>query len=423
MNKEHKNCRVCGSDKLIKYFDAGDMPLANSYEKTATKSLDLPRYPLQLMFCDDCGLSQLSIVADPVEMFSNYDYRSAVNKGYVDHCLAMAKALKNKYQLDEHSFHIDIAGNDGTLLKQFRNEIGLEVLNIDPAANLTAIAEMDGIPCITDFWGTDLVYKMSLQNDPILTVMPADLITATNVFAHVDDVNDFIKACKMSLAPKGILVMEFPYIVDFIEKFEFDTIYHEHLSYFSVLPLIKLCSLHGLKLIEVEKFDIHGGSIRVHIAHEDYDEDKTDYSVSAFVHKEINEGFNKIQKYQNWAEGVDDIVAKFVDKLMYIEGLGSKIAGFAASAKGNTLLNYCDFLYSNGRHTVQYIVDETPEKIGKYYAGTGIPIVNKSNLITDPPDYLIILSWNFAKDIMEKCRKLGYAGKFIIPIPEFKIIE
>jgi len=409
VSKKHTNCRVCGSAELIKYFDAGWMPLANNNTATKDESLDTEEHLLQVLFCNECGLSQLSVVVDPVVMFANYDYRSAVNAGYVKHCKEMAVQLKNKYNLTEDSFHIDIAGNDGTLLKQFQNEIGLTVLNVDPAENLTAIAEMNGVDCITDFWSTELAEFFVLGSN-----FKADLITATNVFAHVDNVNDFINASKIALQPNGVLILEFPYLVDFIEKMEFDTIYHEHLSYFSVLPLMRLCSVNGMVITCIEKFSIHGGSLRVIIAHED-SKHLIESSVSKFVNNELKLGYNKIEKYLNWSEKVSTIVFDFKNQLLNIKN----VAAFAASAKGNTLLNFCEINHTD----LLYIADETPEKIGKFYSGTGIQIVNKSEIVKNPPDYIIILSWNFKTEIIEKVKKLGYKGKFIIPIPNFEIID
>lgn len=414
MNKEHLNCRICGGSDLTSYFNAGLLPLANNNESTRERSLELERHPLNLMFCNTCGLSQLSLVADPVEMFSNYDYRSAINKGYVKHCNYMAYTLKEKYNLKGDEFIIDIAGNDGTLLNEFRKVLGdkLKVLNIDPAENLTAIAELNEIQSITDFWSLEF----ATNKLKLFTVLKADIITSTNVFAHVDDVNDFVKAVKLTLKETGVWVVEFPYLVDFIEKYEFDTVYHEHLSYFSLIPLIRLVESNDMKVIDVEKSDIHGGSLRVHIAHSS--NPRQERNVSFFVDKELRGGFNKIEKYSDWSNNINQYVANFVQKINIIKQDGKKIAAFAASAKGNTLLNYSKLNHKE----IDYIVDETPEKIGKYYAGTGIQIVNKSNLLSNPPDYLIILSWNFSKDIIEKCIGLGFKGKFIIPIPDFKVI-
>jgi SAM-dependent methyltransferase len=211
------------------------MPLSNSLASTREEALLSKQFPLKVLFCEDCFLSQLSIVIDPEVMFSNYVYRSSINKGYVEHCRKMAKDLKVKYKLNQASFMLDIAGNDCALLKEFQKEIGLSVLNVDPAKNLIKICLDDDIPAISKFWGIDTAKQIIGKEGR------ADLITATNVFAHCDDVKGFIEAAKYALKPNGVLVLEFPYLVDFIEKVEFDTIYFEHLSYFSITPLYKLC--------------------------------------------------------------------------------------------------------------------------------------------------------------------------------------
>ncbi len=407
VSKKHTNCRVCDSSDLTKYLNLGQMPLANNNETCQTAAKITAKFPLEALFCNNCGLSQLSEVINPEVMFSNYNYRSAVNKGYVKHCQQMAVDLKNKFELTEDSFMIDIAGNDGTLLKQFKNLINLHVLNVDPAKNLTAIAELDGIDSITEFWNEKLAYLLANR---------ADLITATNVFAHVDNVKEFISASKIALKKDGVLVLEFPYLVDFIEKFEFDTIYHEHLSYFSIIPLMKLTGMYDMKIISVEKQNIHGGTVRVTIAHEISDH-QIESSVSEFVNNEIKLGYHKIDKYQDWSAKVNEIVANFKSKISELKQQGFKIAAFAASAKGNTLLNFSNI----GTELIDFIADETPEKIGKFYSGVGIPIVNKQQIIDTPPDYIIILSWNFKDEIIEKLNKI-YKGKYIIPIPSFEII-
>jgi dTDP-4-dehydrorhamnose reductase/SAM-dependent methyltransferase len=402
--KPHCACRVCGGTNLTKYLDLGLMPLANNLEFTAQRAKNKERFPLQVLFCEYCSLSQLSVVIDPEKMFSYYTYRSSVNGGYIKHCRKMAKELKERFSLNEESFMIDIAGNDGTLLNQFRDEVGLKVLNIDPATNLVAIAESLGIESVADFWG-EKVSRSVLESHG-----KADLITATNVFAHVDNVRDFIKSAKILLKADGVLVLEFPYLVDFIENYEFDTIYFEHLSYFSIIPLRKLCNDSDLKIISVEKQNIHGGTVRVTISHSDSSH-KVEDSVSKFIENEFKLGYNTIGKYKDWAIVVSGIIDDFSTRLLILKKQGYKIAGFAASAKGNTLLNSA----SVNTDIVKYIADETPEKIGKYSPGTGIPIVNKQQLIKDPPDYVIILSWNFKDEIIEKLNKI-YNGKYIVPI-------
>ena len=322
----------------------------------------------------------------------------------------MAIQLKDKLKLDANSFMIDVAGNDGALLRQFKDTIGLKVLNVDPATNLVAIAESFGIESVADFWSTELA-KGILESRG-----KADLITATNVFAHVDNVKDFILSAKILLKEKGILTLEFPYLVDFIENFEFDTVYFEHLSYFSICPLQKLCEITGMKIVSVEKQNIHGGTVRVSIAHKDSGIE-VEKSVDEFISHELKMGYNKIEGYTAWATSVKTVIHDFAIKVLDLKRKGHKIAAFAASAKGNTLLNSA----AMNTDIISYIADETPEKIGKYSPGTGIPIVNKQQLIKDAPDYVIILSWNFKDEIMEKLNKI-YKGKYIIPIPEFTIV-
>lgn len=395
-------CRCCGSDGLSMYLDLGMMPLANNLCNTYDEAINADRYPLQVLFCNECSLSQLSIVIDPTLLFSNYVYRSSISKGYVSHCREMAKELSYKHGLTKGSFMIDIAGNDGALLSEFREEIGLQVLNIDPAVNLAAINEAKAIRVITGFWGIDMVNR--LNGFP-----KADLITATNVFAHVNDVADFLKAVEVKLNDTGVLVLEFPYIIDFIEKKEFDTVYFEHLSYFSITPLMYAVTDAGLKIISVSKHDIHGGSVRVTIAKQ-WAEIPVEQSVDDFINNELE--YTKFDKYTGYADAVKKTAHSYSYNLNRLHD--NKVGAFAASAKGNTLMNYC-----GGNYNLKFIVDETPEKLGKFTPGCAKPIISIQDMISIMPDYLVILSWNFAKEIADKCRVAGYTGKFIIPIPEW----
>jgi SAM-dependent methyltransferase len=397
--KLHTRCRVCDSEHLIKYIDLGELPLSNNLCNSQAE--DAERYPLEVLLCTNCGLSQLSIVVDPQVLFGHYVYRSSISQGYLDHCRQMAKDLRKRYNLSSNSFMIDIAGNDGALLSEFRDEIGLEVLNVDPAANLTKIAVSNGICSHTGFWGE------STAQSVVSTIDKADLITATNVIAHVDDLYDFLRGIKLALSDSGVFVVEFPYLLDFIKKGEFDTIYFEHLSYFSLRPLKIACEKVGLSVSLVEPVDIHGGSVRVHITHN---------RVENFI---ICENKLKINDYLQFADDALLAVSEFAVNLRVLQAHDKKIAGFAASAKGNTLLNCAKI----GTDLMSYIVDETPEKIGKFSPGTKIPIVSLKVLEQHPPDYLVILSWNFADEIMSKCTDLGYTGDFIIPIPNFQFIE
>jgi hypothetical protein len=402
--KEHTNCRVCNSDKLKPYIDLGKLPLSNNLCNTVYDNPE--RFPLKVLLCEDCGLSQLSIVINPEVLFGHYVYRSSINEGYKLHCRDMAIDLNKRYSLHPMSFMIDIAGNDGALLFEFKNEIGLKVLNIDPATNLAPICEEKGIPILSKFWSEEMANRIKKEYGK------ADLITATNVFAHVDNVTDFILGVKVILRQTGVLVMEFPYLIDFIGNNEFDTIYFEHLSYFSISPLNELCKQCGLTLLDVEKQEIHGGSVRAHIG---YGEQKE--SVLKFIENEKE--YKTIEPYIHFSKSSYNAINEFRDKISELNKAKYRVAAFAASAKFNTLLNCASITNIN----IEYIVDETPEKRYKYSPGTHIPIYPMEALHRNPPDYLVLGSWNFKNELMDKARKAGYTGKFIIPIPTFKIID
>lgn len=401
MFKNHTNCRVCGNEKLNLYLDLGAMPLSNNLQHH--KDDVAPRYPLQVLLCDQCGLSQLSVVVDPQTLFGHYVYRSSISQGYKDHCAAMAETLRNKYGLNSSSFHIDIAGNDGALLAEFKKVLGHKCLNVDPAENLATHNEAQGVRYFQTFWGREAAQHLKNTDWP-----QADLITATNVFAHVDDVQEFLLAAAMVLSYDGVIVLEFPYLVDFIEKHEFDTVYFEHLSYFAITPLAYLCNSLGLVLTEVTHFDIHGGSVRCEIKLHG----EKSQRVYRYMDSEYKGGYlNDLAVYTRWADNVGDIIKNFY---YWVDSYTSryKVYGFAASAKGNTLLNAAGITVKD----MPFIVDETPEKIGKYSPGTGIPIISLDAMLKNPPDYLVLLSWNFADEIIHKCKAAGYGGKFIHPL-------
>ena len=412
MKKAHKRetCRVCGNSDLKMYLDLGLMPLANNLEASSSNALSAERFPLAVEFCENCKLSQLTHVVDPEVLFRYYTYRSSVNAGYRNHCKKMAESLVSSKVLNGKSFVIDIAGNDGTLLKEFVDVANCEVLNVDPAENLCKIAEDSGITSLPIFWNFESSKEILQYHGK------ADVIVSTNVFAHVDDIQGFIKGIKTVLKENGTWVLEFPYLVDLIERNEFDTVYFEHMSYLGIHPVNYLCERNGLKIYEIEKFSIHGGTVRLKITHEDSDIPIRE-SVSAFLNLEIHEKFDSYDRYKNWSKIVESVIEEFSSNLRDLKAAGHKIAAFAASAKGNTLLNSAKIR----EDVIDYIADETPEKIGKFSPGTGIPIVRIDKIRNSPPDYIVILSWNFKHEIIEKLRKF-YDGKFIIPIPHFEII-
>lgn len=405
--KPHTKCRACDSESLVKYLDLGLMPLANNLEITSLRAKAVERYPLQIMVCQECGLHQLSVVIDPEIMYSNYTYRSGVSQGYINHCRAMAKDLKVKFGLGKDSFHIDIAGNDGTLLREFKSEIRHRVLNIDPAANLAAIAEANGIPTFVALWGDPGIYdRTDVQKG-------TDLITATNVFAHVDDIKSFLNNAKQWLNPNGVLVIEVPYLLDFLNNMEYATTYFEHLSTMSIAPINALCQRLGMFIVSVEHFDIHCGSVRITIAKEG-----SKYSPDGSHHTFINRELDSVDLLTKWANDVRKISDNLGKQLLYLRKEGKRIACIGASAKLNTLLNYANI----NTDLIDFICDDTSEKIGKYSPGTGIPIVSMHELDRKQPDYLLIGAWNFKDILIKRAIESGYNGYFIIPSPEFKIV-
>jgi hypothetical protein len=409
--REVSDCRICGGRDLVKYLDLGMMPLANNLADTAAAAIAMPRYPMQVLYCRECSLSQLSIVVDPRELFSKYAYRSSINRAYLEHCREMARSVRDSLGLQTGDLVVDIAGNDGALLSVFIDELGVRGVNVDPAENLAVIAEAAGVPTITGFWGAEVARQIVSDHGR------PKLITATNVFAHVDNVRDFVAAAGECLDENGALMLEFPYGVDFIEHREFDTIYFEHLSYMLLRPVKRLAEDLGLQVFDVQKQAIHGGSIRVFIGNPNTHDIRP--SVAKFINTEATDGYHDVSVYENWKDEVNALIDDVVSRILDLKKDGARIAGFAASAKGNTLLNACQLDAS----TIDYIVDDTPEKIGKFSPGTGIPVVDRTVLAGDPPDYLLVLAWNFAKEIITTTKEYeNTGGSYIVPIPAFKII-
>lgn len=410
--KPHTKCRCCGSDKLVKYLDLGLMPLANNLEYTAKLAKAKDKFPLQVLFCEECYLSQLSVVIDPEVLFSYYTYRSGVSQGYLDHCKEMASSLERDYSIDDNTFHIDIAGNDGSLLAIFNREYGVKTLNIDPASNLCSIAERNGIESICEFWSSDLAQSV------LLTHGKADLITATNVFAHLDDIKDFMLGCKIILSLDGIIVIENPYLTEFIDNMEYCQTYFEHVSYLSLSPVMRLCDDLGLKVIDAIHVPIHSGSMRYIITHKESSHEVNE-RIGAIAAMEYLNGYSSIDKYSSYQSKVNAINTTFTNGLLSLKKQGYSIVGFGCSAKGSTLLNYAGI----NTDIMDAILDDTPEKQGKFSPGTGIPIYARNYLKSHSVDYVVILAWNFAGEIINKLRDYGYEGKFIIPAPIYEIID
>lgn len=405
--KAVKNCRVCGSDWLEKYLDLGNLPLANAL-------VDSPqwveKYPLELLLCKRCHLTQLSIVVEPRILYSNYPYESSVSGVYKDHARNLAKSLKENFTFSNNPPTVlDIAANDGCLLNQFRKE-GFCVRGVEPCERLANKCMLEYlIPMQTNFWSDDTArYARAWSGE--------DVITATNVFAHVDDVHSFLRGVNYHFENnrKGILIIEVPHFLKFIQNNEFDTVYHEHLSYFLLGPLMTVLASHGLRVFKVERIPIHGGSIRVYASQWEYPTESE--LIREILTEEARLNENDFEAYKELKNYVFTIKTNLYNAVESLVKSGKKVVAYGASAKGCTLLNYCGL----DNHLISYCVDETPYKIGKYIPGVNVPIKPFSEFEQDKPDYILLTAWNFKEVMMEKTKHVG--AKYILPIPMVEII-
>ncbi len=407
-----KYCRICKGDNLIPYLDLGVTPLANGLIKSENIDKNELKFPLVVCYCKDCSLSQLNVVVNPEILFSNYFYMSSISNTFKTHCNSIALDLVETLKLDQDDLVVDIASNDGCLLQEFK-KMNVKTLGIEPAVNLADLANSNGIKTLNHFWDNKVAQKIAKDYGG------AKVISAFNVFAHVDDVHGFIQNIKTALNDDGMFVIQVPYMIDFLEKHEFDTVYHEHLSYFLLKPLQQILENNGLKIIKVKKYPIHGGTIEVRAVKNSYETKNMNSNIDDFIIIEKNLGFYNEKSYLNFAKEVQNIKKNLLELIYDLHKQGKKIAAFAASAKGNTLLNYCKI----DSTSIQYIVDETPTKQGLLTPGGHIPIVPMSYLENNPPDYLLILAWNFVEEIMGKTNQFKIrGGKYIVPVPKIQIM-
>lgn len=416
MTRENSNillsCRSCQGKNLFPYLDLGITPLANGLLKPENIYKDELQFPLVVCYCRDCSLSQLSVVVNPEILFRDYFYMSSISNTFKNHCNSTAVNLIETLQLDKNDLVVDIASNDGCLLQEFK-KMNIKILGIEPAVNLATIANSNGIETLNNFWNKESANKIVQEYGG------AKVITAFNVFAHVDDVHGFVQNVMTSLNDDGMFVLQVPYLIDFLEKHEFDTVYHEHLSYFLVKPLQHILEQNGMKIINVKKHPIHGGTIEIRAIKNTEKTNNIKSNIDDFIIVEKNLGYYEEKSYLNFAKEVQDIKKNLNQLIFDLKKQGKKIAGFAASAKGNTLLNYCGI----DSNSINYIIDQTPVKQGLLTPGSHIPITPISTLENDPPDFLLILAWNFVDEIMEKTKQYkSKGGKYIIPIPKIQIV-
>jgi novobiocin biosynthesis protein NovU/D-mycarose 3-C-methyltransferase len=394
--KYRTTCRVCGSNELTKIADFGDVPLSNSL---VDGMWVIPKkYPISVNYCSRCSLTQLGVVVNPEILYEDYCYQSSVSDTFKKHCADLAKHLK-EITYSKHPFVIDIASNDGCLLEQFR-KVGFDVLGVEPSTNLCRIANDKGIYTINDFW-----------NEKTKVLNRADCITATNIVAHIDDLDGFLKGVANNLTDNGVFVIEVPWALNMILSGQFDTIYHEHLSYFLLKPLMEILKRNSLNVFRVEEVKIHGGSLRIYSAKGIGRE--PDNTVGEILALEEENGMYDIATYKNFGDNSEYSMDLFISMLSDLHD--KKVAGLCASAKGLSLINYCGLTVND----IALIADETPSKQGKFIPEANIPIVDMQALIDFNPDYLILFSWNFIDELKRKTS--WFKGRYIVPIPYARI--
>ncbi len=401
-------CKICGSNKMLKFLSLGPTPLANSFLAPDRINSEEVYYPLDVYYCNDCHFVQLGYVVDPTVMFSNYIYVSSTSMTLGQQLGDFAAAADRR--LDENSFVVEMASNDGTLLKNLMQRH--TVLGVDPAKNIAVIARESGIPTMEAFFNVQTARQILNEHGR------ADAILGANVFAHVSDLNGLIEAVKLLLAENGFASFESPHFVDLYTKMEFDTIYHEHIYYLTMHAIEHLCCRHDMELFDVHKTDMHGGAIRFFIQRSNGPR-RIEPSVAGLMAAEKKLGLDKPDTYNDFAAQVLHLKIELLTMLSNLKKNGMRLAAYGAPAKGNTLLNY----FSIGNDLLEYIVDKSELKQGTFSPGKRIPVVGLEKLDQDPPDYLVILAWNYAREIMQQLEGYGRrGGKFIIPIPAPKIV-
>ena len=404
-------CRVCHSKDLTKFLDLGFTPPADDFLSPERLKEPETHYPLEVFICNKCSLIQLGYVVPPEILYQNdYPYEMSITKFGVGHFHTFAKEAFSRFGLAKNDLVIDIGSNVGVLLDGFKEQ-GAKVLGVDPATNICKIAKSRGIETINDFFNENLARKI------VKKYKKAKIVTGTNVIAHIDDHYSLVKGINALLDEKGVFIFEAPYLVNLIENLEYDTIYHEHLSYLSVKPMNILFHKFGMEIFDVQQVDIHGGSLRYFIAR------KNVYPVSKNVKKffelEEKKKIYDIKTLNNFSKAVQNNREELIWMLNSLKRKGKRIVGVSAPAKGMTLLNYCKI----GPETLDFLTEKARLKIGRYAPGMHIPILSDEELIKQKPDYALLLAWNFADEIMNNLKDYKKAGgKFIIPVPKPRIV-
>lgn len=406
------NCRFCNTTLKHLFVSLGSAPLSNSFLTKEQLHKMQSFYPLDVYVCSNCFLVQVEEFETPENIFSDYAYFSSYSDTWLKHAKDYVDKMINLFGFNNQSYIVEIASNDGYLLQYFLNK-GVSVLGIEPAKNVAEEAIQKGIPTEIVFFGTQIAKRLVSEGKS------ADLLLGNNVLAHVPNLNDFVAGLKILLKPHGVITMEFPHLMKLIDEVQFDTIYHEHLSYLSFLTVDKVFASHGLTIFDVEEIPTHGGSLRIYARHSESVNKEMSKSVNELMRKEQEAGLDKIETYQSFSEKVKGIKRDILNFLIQAKEKGKIIVGYGAPAKGNTLLNYCgiktDF--------IDYTVDRNPYKQGRYLPGSHIPIESPDKIRETKPDYVLILPWNIKDEVMKQMSFIKeWGGKFIIPIPKVEAL-
>jgi 2-polyprenyl-3-methyl-5-hydroxy-6-metoxy-1,4-benzoquinol methylase len=406
-------CRLCDHNLTTTFVDLGMSPLANDYLPVEALGKMEPFFPLHAFVCDNCHLVQVEAFETPERIFSDYAYFSSYSKSWLDHARLFCNAARERFNLTAKSLVVEVASNDGYLLQYFQ-QAGIPVLGIEPAANVAKIAETKGIPTISRFMGA------SLANELVSEGKQADLLVGFNVFAHVPALLDFVTGLSKMLRPDGTLCLEFPHLLRLMEQRQFDTIYHEHFSYFSLLTASRVLADHGLAVFDVEEMPTHGGSLRLFACFDAVAAQRMTAAPARIIAEELAKHLDKTETYRNFAPQVWAVKRNLLRFLIGARDQGKQVVGYGAPAKGNTLLNFCGIR----EDLMTYTVDLNPHKQGRFLPGTHIPIYPPERISKTKPDYVVILPWNLRDEVISQMDHVrGWGGRFVVPLPEVEVIS
>jgi 2-polyprenyl-3-methyl-5-hydroxy-6-metoxy-1,4-benzoquinol methylase len=404
-------CRFCGAQLGRTFVDLGMSPLCESYPSVEDLSRGEMYYPLHVYVCEECWLVQLEEFESPEAIFSDYAYFASYSDSWLKHCEKYCSEMQKRFGLDARSFVAEVASNDGYLLQYFVR-LDIPVLGIEPAANVAKAAVEKGVRTLVRFFGTAVARELANQGQS------ADLVTGNNVLAQVPDLNDFVEGLKILLKPDGVLTLEFPHLLRLMELNEFDTIYHEHFSYFSLMSASRILEAHGLRIFDVEELKSHGGSLRVFACRSTSRAHSECPNVMKVLQDEIIAGLNKVEGYEGFARQVRATKLDLVEFLLQAAREGKRVCGYGAPGKSATLLHYCGI----GKDLIEFTVDRSPFKQGRYLPGTRIPIHHPDRLREARPDYVLILPWNLKDEISQQLSFIReWGGRFVVPIPSVAI--